>query len=73
MIKQFKKGLIKEFDRLKNYYLEFKEVENMFKIRITTPNKMKVYPLNLTENEFLLNNRSITPEELFNDFTGGFK
>ena len=73
MIKQFKKGLINEFESLKNYYLEFKEVENMFKIRITTPDKMRVYPLNLTENEFLLNNRSITPEELFKDFIGGKK
>ena len=73
MIKQFKKGLIKEFDRLKNYHFEFKEVENMFKIRVSTPYKMKVYPLNLTENEFLLNNRSITPEELFKDFIGGKK
>lgn len=68
MIKQFKKGLIKEFDRLKNYHLEFKETDDIFKIRVSTPYKMKVYPLNLTENEFLLNGSSITPKKLYNQF-----
>lgn len=68
MIKNFKKELILLFDQLPEFFLEFKQSENLLKIRITSNDKMKVYPLDFVENEFLLQGSSVTPEKIYNQF-----